>query len=245
MIDHKYHRTKVTVNRKTGPVTTTTTGRTSCSDACILKATVEEDGSITSNGCYAEQYPMKYHWDKVDSGERGHSLDEFIQLLTSLPYGQLVRHNQAGDLPGDGKFTLYRDDCFKLAKAFRRVNAFTYTSYPLTPFNVDTVKEMIQLGFVVNKSCFSLKHVDEAMDAGLPATVVLPSSTKERKLLTPKGRVVARCPAELSKDISCSNCGGGKGPLCLRKDRDFAVGFVAHGGQKKKTDEALAAFGGE
>lgn len=242
-VEHTYKLTENPNNKKTGlGVFVTTTGRSSCSDACILKAEYDEDGKIIYKGCYADQFHMKMHWDKVTSGERGVTLAEFVQKLSTLPYKALVRHNQAGDLPGDGKFTLYRDDCITLAKAFKRTLAWTYTSYPITAFNLDTMKEMLRLGFVVNKSCYSLTQVDDAMDKGLPTTVVLPSKTMGRKTMTPKGRIVARCPAELSKDINCGNCGGAKGPLCLRKDRSFAVGFVAHGIFKKKADEAL---GGE
>ena len=233
MIEHRFHLTEFSGNKKTR-IPTTTTSRSTCPDSCLLK----------DNGCYAEQFHMKMHWDKVDAGERGGALSDLVSRLKRLPYGGLVRHNQAGDLPGDGKYTLLKDACLKLAKGFRRLKGFTYTSYPMSDANVEIIKEMSDTGLVVNKSCFSLTHVDRAMDLGLPATVVLPSTTEGRKLLTPKGRTVARCPAELSKDINCGNCGGAKGPLCLRKDRTFAVGFVAHGIFKKKVDAALANYAG-
>jgi len=242
-MEHKYRLTKNSNNGKTGGgVYVTTTSRSSCSSACPFKAEYDEDGNIIYKGCYADQFHMKMHWDKVSSGERGDTLEEFIKEVHDLPYRALVRHNQAGDLPGDGHRTLFRDECFKLAKAFKRVLAWTYTSYPLTAFNIETLKEMLRKGFVVNKSCYSLDQVDKAMDEGIPATVVLPSNTMKGKVSTPQGRTVARCPAELSKKINCGNCGGAKGPLCLRPDRDFAVGFVAHGIFKKKAD---AMLGGE
>ena len=239
-IEHKFHISESTGNRKTGRLTTTTTSRSSCTDACGFKTEVKEDGTTEKRGCYAEQFHMKMHWDKVDSGERGMSLDEFCNRAKKLTFKSLVRHNQAGDLPGDGKYTLYRDACLKIAKAFRRVTAATYTAYPLTSFNLETILEMIRLGFVVNKSCTSLRQVDEAMDKGVPATVVLPSYAEGKKHMTPKDRLVVRCPAEISKDINCSNCGGNKGPLCWRPERDFAVAFYAHGIYKRKVDEVLA-----
>ena len=46
---------------------------------------------------------------------------------------------------------------------------------------------------------------------------------------------VVRCPAEL-RDISCADCGNGD-PLCARLDRDFVVGFTAHGPSKKKAGD--------
>ena len=240
IVEHNYHMTEDSRNTKVGKrVVVTTTSRSSCPDACPLKPEYDEDGKLIPKGCYGDQFHMKMHWDKVTSGERGYSLDELTKRIAKLPYKSMVRHDQVGDLPGDGKFTLYRDSCLKLAKAFRRSLAWSYTSYPLTGFNLETIREMLRLDFVINKSCFSLEQVDSAMDLGIPATVVLPSKTKGRKLRTPKGRIVARCPAEMSKDINCGNCGGSKGPLCLRKDRDFAVSFYAHGIFKKLVDKAL------
>jgi len=240
MIEHLFHITEGTGNKKTGRITTTTTSRGSCTDACGFKTEVLEDGTVVRHGCYAEQYHMMMHWDKVDSGERGVPLDEFCERAKQLTFKSLVRHNQAGDLPGDGKHTLYRDACLKIAKAFRRVTAATYTAYPLTPFNLETILEMLRLGFTVNKSCTSLAQVDVAMDKGVPATVVMPTYTEGKKHMTPKDRLVVRCPAEYSKDISCANCGGNKGPLCWRPDRDFAVAFYAHGIFKGKVDKVLA-----
>jgi hypothetical protein len=45
---------------------------------------------------------------------------------------------------------------------------------------------------------------------------------------------VVRCPEEYNPAISCVNCGGEKGPLCARSDRNYIIGFTAHGGSKNK-----------
>jgi hypothetical protein len=42
---------------------------------------------------------------------------------------------------------------------------------------------------------------------------------------------VVRCPAEY-RDISCAQCGNGE-PLCARLNRNFIVGFTAHGPSKR------------
>lgn len=42
-----------------------------------------------------------------------------------------------------------------------------------------------------------------------------------------------RCPAEYNAGVNCRNCGGEKGPLCARLDRDFIVTFTGHGASKK------------
>jgi len=44
---------------------------------------------------------------------------------------------------------------------------------------------------------------------------------------------VVRCPAEYRDGFSCRDCGNGL-PLCARLDRDYVIGFTAHGAAKKK-----------
>ena len=44
---------------------------------------------------------------------------------------------------------------------------------------------------------------------------------------------VVRCPAEYRDGFSCRDCGNGV-PLCARLDRDYIIGFTAHGPNKKK-----------
>tara|TARA_R100001480_G_scaffold129431_1_gene126989 strand:+ start:61 stop:642 length:582 start_codon:yes stop_codon:yes gene_type:complete len=45
---------------------------------------------------------------------------------------------------------------------------------------------------------------------------------------------VVRCPEEYNPAVSCVNCGGEKGPLCARSERNYIIGFTAHGGSKNK-----------
>ena len=45
---------------------------------------------------------------------------------------------------------------------------------------------------------------------------------------------IVRCPAEYLEHVGCKNCGGKDGPLCARLNRDFVIGFTAHGTGKKK-----------
>ena len=44
---------------------------------------------------------------------------------------------------------------------------------------------------------------------------------------------VVRCPAEYRAGFSCRDCGNGL-PLCARLDRDYIIGFTAHGPSKRK-----------
>lgn len=48
------------------------------------------------------------------------------------------------------------------------------------------------------------------------------------------GTRIVRCPEEYGAVGGCADCGGKDGPLCARLNRDFVVGFSAHGTGKKK-----------
>jgi hypothetical protein len=45
---------------------------------------------------------------------------------------------------------------------------------------------------------------------------------------------IVRCPEEYGAVGGCADCGGPAGPLCARLNRDFIIGFSAHGVSKKK-----------
>jgi len=53
--------------------------------------------------------------------------------------------------------------------------------------------------------------------------------------VTPAGRKVVVCPATIRDDVSCASC-----QLCQRQ-RDFIIGFPAHGTSKKKAS-AIASY---
>ena len=101
---------------------------------------------------------------------------------------------------------------------------------------------------VVNYSADTLVGAAAAARA-VPTVVVLPESEWEngKKTSAPLfGRTnnrgdfiqtdripVVRCPAEYREGFSCRDCGNGD-PLCARLDRNFIIGFTAHGAAKKK-----------
>lgn len=111
----RFKFTRVARNKKVGPIPVTITTRNSCPDACPLKA---------SGVCYAQSGPTRLWWDRTE--KIGISLLELCQEIKKLPLGQLWRHNEAGDLPGDGDVL----DLVALAaivKANKGRNGFTYT----------------------------------------------------------------------------------------------------------------------
>ncbi len=215
----KTHLTKVSSNKKTGPIPVTTSSRATCPDSCALKR----------NGCYADNYHLGMHWDKVTKGERGLSWEDFLSEIKALPRHQLWRHNQAGDLAGVGDSL----DVFKLAeltKANKGKNGFTYTHKKPTERNLKAIRAANGNGFTVNLSANNLAHADKIAGYGVPVVAVIPEDSP-KKQRTKNGRLVITCPAQLSDKINCARCG-----LCANADRDYIIGFPAHGTAKKKAN---------
>lgn len=217
------HLTKVSGNAKTGPMPVSTTSRATCPDACAFKV----------KGCYASYGPAGLHWRKVTNGERGAGWDAFCKEVATLPRGILWRHNQAGDLPGDG-VTIDGAALNQLVNANRGKKGFTYTHYVPDAGNAAEIAAANKQGFTVNLSGNNIAHADQlaSLEIG-PVVTVLPRDA-ENVSYTPAGRKVVACPAEKSDKVSCYTCG-----LCQVVDRDYIIGFRAHG-TAAKTVELIA-----
>lgn len=224
-MNYHAHLTRISSNAKTGPIPVSTTDSSTCPPTCEQYET-----------CYAKFGPLLMHWDRVDAGDRGTDWDSFCDEIKRLPHRQLWRHNQAGDLPGDGvkidSAALYALVCANVGK-----RGFTYTHYPLEgTHNLSLMEAATAAGFTVNVSCDSLTDSDRVSNiTDLPQAVVLPSTTTEKVLYTAGGRKVVVCPATYREDVNCANCA-----ICYdaRKDR-AVIGFPAHGSKKKTIDIRL------
>lgn len=210
-------------NRKTGPIPVSMTSAGTCPTTCAWYG----------RGCYAEQHLVAIHWRRVSSG-KGLAWADFCEQVAALPEGQIWRHNEAGDLPGnDGRIDI--DALAALLKANLGKKGFTYTHKPLTLANVALIRWANASGFVVNLSADSLADADRlaATDAG-PVTVVLPHNAPTKGLRTPEGRHVVVCPAEYREGVTCESC-----KLCAVSKRKSIVGFRAHGDRRKQITERL------
>jgi len=216
----KYHLTEKSANLKTGPIAVSTTSGDSCPPTCPLR-----DGA-----CYAETGPIKLHWLQVATGTRGTPLPVFLDRVRALPAGTMFRHNQAGDLPGRGE-RIDKPALAALVGATAHLGpAWTYThkSDFLAIAGANASGNL-----VINLSADDLADADALAATGAgPVCVTLPSSAP-RGGRTPAGRLVAICPAQLRKETNCANCGNGS-PLCARRDRDYVIGFRAHGSRAKR-----------
>jgi hypothetical protein len=163
----------------------------------------------------------------VTNETRGTNWEAFIWQIFSLPANQLWRHNQAGDLPGLNN-EINGDALRALTIANQGKRGFTYTHKPPTPENLATIREANEGGFTINLSANTLDHADRLVKTGLPVVVVLPEEDiDKRNQFTPAGHKVVTCPAVRSERINCSTCA-----LCQKRDRNFIIGFPAHGARK-------------
>jgi hypothetical protein len=221
---YQVHLTTKSKNEKTGPIPVSTTEAQTCPDICPFN-------NANEGGCYAESGPLKMHWMKVSDRQRGDTWPVFIGKITNLKADTLWRHNQAGDLAGNGH-KLDATANMQLAQANESKRGFTYTHYDVlsNKHNRMVVTQMNKMGFTVNLSANNLSHADELvdLDAG-PVVTVLPID-QIANTTTPQGRKVVVCPAAIRDDVSCATC-----QLCQRQ-RDFIIGFPAHGTSKKKAN---------
>lgn len=211
--------TRVSSNVKTGPIATTVTEKATCPDACPLKA----------KGCYASGGPANIHWQKVSSGERGKPWVEFCGEIAALPRGTMVRHNVAGDLPGNG-VSIDHLALRQLIKASKGKRVFSYTHYLPDNNNAQYIAEANRAGMTINLSANNTAQAVEYMRLNIaPVVTLLPMDAPN--VQTVEGFKVVACPAEKSDKVTCANCA-----LCTIADRNYIIGFRAHGVSKKHVE---------
>jgi hypothetical protein len=219
------HLTAKSSNKKTGPIPVSTTSAATCPTACPLK----------KSGCYADGGPLAIIWRKVTDGAMGTSWREFCDKIAALPLGQLWRHNQAGDLPGDG-VKINRPALRALVAANTGRRGFTYTHYRPDGANAEAIREANASGFVVNLSANSLAHADELAKTGAGPVVTLLPENAGPHAVTPEGRKVVTCPATYRESVTCMSC-----QLCARGSRTVIIGFPAHGASRRKAEAVAVA----
>ena len=224
-----YRLIKKSSNAKTGPMAVTINDRTTCPATCPFKA----------NGCYAEQFPLRLHWDRVSNGA-GVAWAELLQQIAALPAGQPFRYGVAGDLPssdrsrpnGVGFDGIALHD---LAIAARSLKGWAYTHHPTTGTAAQWLRSAKELGFTVNASCHSVADADQRIADGVPAVAVVPHDEPRTHWRSPAGNRVQVCPAQLSDKVTCATC-----QLCHSRPDNAIIAFRAHGNGKSKAEATLA-----
>jgi hypothetical protein len=238
MSKSRYKLTLVSGNRKVGPMPIVACSSDTCWTGCPFRG-----------DCYGKTWPLVLHWKRLDDGATGYSFEELIKRLNSMPYGTAWRWGDVGDLPGKGG-NINATQLSALIDVNRRGRrrGFAYTHKPVLGTSRAAVRNRLLIadanhaGFCINASTEGLNKADAvaALDIA-PVATVIPKhgvDTEWRKMHTPSGRLVARCPAEWQVDgggskMQCTRCGGAGGPLCSRPNRNFIVGFTAHGKVRK------------
>lgn len=216
----KYQFTRISSNVKTGPIPTTMTEKDSCPDTCPLKL----------SGCYAENFPLSLHWDKV--AETGISASNLNSKLVGLPIGQLWRHNVAGDLPhNDGVIDLDELEPILSAVERRKLETILYTHHQLKK-NIKELEQVKRRGININLSCNSVSEAVAAVQAGFNAVTLMPSSAP--KVTKLDGAKVVICPAQTSERVTCASCG-----LCAKDRGTTIIGFYPHGARSKKAETTI------
>ena len=226
MTDSRVLFVAVTRDSKTGPVAASYTARHSCAPSCALRVTGE---------CYAMAgFHTRLAWNRADSAL---PWAEFCDKVRQLPPGKLFRHNVAGDLPHTGG----RID----AKAVRQLVAalqdakargWTYTHHTTRAANLKLIRECNAAGFTVNLSADSLQEADKLQATGAGPVCVTVPADQPQVGTTPAGHTVRVCPAQVKAGITCERC-----QWCTKADRDFMVGFRAHGAKVRQLTVRLQA----
>lgn len=204
-------------NRKLGVIPVTRSPQMNCPDTCTLKGA----------GCYAELGPMGWAWQ--DDMKKGITFENIIASIRRIEKGALWRHNEAGDFAQVGDGFVDVDQIKELVKANAGKRGFTYTHHNPVK-NAEIIKFANDNGFTINLSAENMDQVDEYVAMGIAPVVTILPMNAEKVTFTPNGNKVVRCPA--NETITCKTC-----KLCQRAERDFVIGFTAHGSRKKKVEK--------
>lgn len=118
-------------------------------------------------------------------------------------------------------------------------HAFTYTHFPPSRWHARYLRRAArgEPVTVVNWSADDTRSAARAVKRGIPIVLAASSEViRGRKVWTEHGSRFVQCPAvtDPRQGVTCSNCGGRKGPLCARADRGYVIVFEAHGAARKR-----------
>lgn len=208
-----------TGNTKIGAIPVTRSPQVNCPETCSLKG----------NGCYAESHWLGIHWKKDLT--KGFMFSDLLSFVAKLKRNTLWRHNEAGDLSHvDGNIN--KDELFALVDANKGKRGFTYTHHIPNEHNAPLIKHSNDNGFTINVSAENMAMADEYFGLGIgPVVSILPIES-EKVTMTPNGVRVVKCPNTYQDDLTCADC-----KLCHDADRNYIIGFPAHGSGKSKVNK--------
>lgn len=206
-------------NAKLGPIPSSLSERGTCPRSC----------GLYEAGCYAGYGLLGHHW--TAAADRGLPWAEFLARVRALPPGTLWRHNEAGDLQGDGE-RLDAEALEELIAANLGRAGFTFTHYTARE-SWPAIACANAHGFTVNLSADTLAEADALAAAGVGPVAALVGVDHPQRSRTPAGRVVVVCPAQ-THGLTCAVC-----RLCARPQRRSIVAFRAHGQYRAHVTELV------
>lgn len=236
--DPAIHISKKSSNTKVGAIPVSTTEESSCPRSC----------PYINSGCYARQGPIWWHWKKVTNKTYNNLVNwsGLCKFIAELPDKQPMRLNQSGDMPhlfGD----LIPEKMQELKTAAEGRLVWSYTHHKKSKKNLAILKDASSTSLTIRVSCETLDQVDEVMDQGLSAALVISSDHPSAHLLadgkhwglkspirSSKGRLGVLCPAQRFESSQCQSC-----LLCPKVNKNTFIIFIAHGTQAKKVNEVL------
>jgi hypothetical protein len=108
--------------------------------------------------------------------------------------------------------------------------AFTYSHFSPIHWIKKNGPGKTVINYSAKTATLAAKYIKMAVPT--VATVAL-DFWNGRKSVDSDGARFVRCPAEYLPKFGCAQCGNGD-PLCARLERDYVIGFTAHGVHKKK-----------
>ncbi len=204
-------------NSKTGAMLLVRSPRSTCPDSCGLKG----------NGCYAENFPLVLHWAKQE--QTGVDFSTVIYAVRSLPKDSIWRLFEAGDFEPspENPELIAASQVLSLLSANKGKRGFGYTHYPVLP-NLEVLQLMNSSGLTINASADTFKQAVTYFSLGLPTTLLVSENFPKDSVVD--GVRIVVCPNQSTPNKpTCLQC-----QMCAKPDRDYVIGFRAHGTKKRK-----------
>ena len=204
-------------NAKTGAMLLGRSPRSTCPDSC----------GLNGNGCYAENFPLVLHWTKQE--QTGVDFSAVLYAIRTLPKDSIWRLFEAGDFEpsSENPELISSQQVISLIAANNGKRGFGYTHYPVLP-NLEPLQLMNSSGLTINASADSFEQAEVYFSLGLPTVVVVAENFPKDTVVD--GLRIIVCPNQSTPSKpTCLQC-----QMCQKPDRDYVIGFRAHGSKKRK-----------
>ncbi len=195
-------------NRKLGNCGATYRGKMTCpSDCPAFKA------------CYGKAGFCNIQFENAGKEKEKSDTVQLVKWIASLAQGFKFRMHVTGDFLTDDVMDKTYIRGFMRAM-FKRpdLKCWGYT-HAWNRFKKNIFKKIASIN--INASCDSISDIKAAKKKGFDTVIVMPVDAKSGVY---DGERIVICPAQTAQNMNCEKC-----MICFRKNRDFSIGFRAHG----------------